>query len=338
MGARRLLTAAVMTAGVLALAPSGIAISSTPADSVATKQVNIAFFQVLPNTYGIAQVKGIREAAAKARNVKVTTFAAAFDPQKQFSQCEDAITSKKYNAFILTPVNGPTVIPCVKDAIEAGIKVAVHGTPLGTDFVTPKPPVAGMAGNVLVPAGPDGVNNAKLIAQACKNINPCKVAYIFGARAVGWDLARFNALKSFLKSKKNVQIVAQGEGAFVPDTALKAATDLLTADPDLNVLAACCDQGALGWERAMANAGVTGKTIIGGGAGCTSIQRIRAGKWFGTTILLPKSGAKRAAEIVIKSVRGEPVAQRGVNEATLSPAGAIITKANAGRFRCEWSG
>jgi hypothetical protein len=32
------------------------------------------------------------------------------------------------------------------------------------------------------------------------------------------------------------------------------------------------------------------------------------------------------------------VGARGVNEATLSPAGAIITKKNAGRLRCEWSG
>jgi ribose transport system substrate-binding protein len=328
----------LMMAAMLAVTASGVGQTTSPVSKAKDDQVNIAVFSVLQNTYAIAQQKGINEAAKRAGNVKVTVFSAGFDPQKQFTQCEDAITSKKFNAFILTPVNGPTVVPCVRDAVKAGIKVAVHGTPLGNDFTTPKPPVPGMAGNVLVPAGPDGVSDAKLIVAACKKTDPCRVAYIFGARAVGWDLARFNALKGYLKRFKNIQIVAQGEGAFAPDTALKAATDLLTAHPDLNVLASCCDQGALGWERAVANADAKGKVIIGGGAGCTSIQRIKAGKWFGTTVLLPKSGAERAADIVIRSVRGQPVGARGVNEATLSPAGAIITKKNAGRLRCEWSG
>ncbi len=336
---RKFSVVALLAATVLlVLAATGTGKTSAPARTAAKKPVKIAVFQVLPNTYGIAEMKGIRAAAKAAGNVSVTAFSAGFDPQKQFSQCEDAITSKRYNGFILTPVNGPTVIPCVEDAVKAGIKVAVHGTPLGNDFLTARRPVAGMAGNVLVPAGPDGVNNGKLIVRACKNINPCKVAYIYGAKAVGWDLARYDALKKYVSAFKNVQIVATGEGAFVPDTALKTASDLLTAHPDLNVLAGCCDQGALGWERAAANAGVTGKIIIGGGAGCVSIARIKQGKWYGTTVLLPKSGANRAAEIVIKSVRGEKVGPRGVNEALLSPVGAIITKANAGRFKCEWSG
>ena len=327
--------AAVAVSAMAAAAPSLMASGGNAAQK---KPVRIAFLQVLPNTYGIAQLKGVREAAKKAGGVSVATFAAVFDPQKQFSQCEDAITSKKYDAIILTPVNGPTVMPCVEDAIDAGLKVAVHGTPLGNDFKTARRPVKGMAGNVLVPAGPDGVSNGRLIQRACRNINPCEVAYIYGARAVGWDLARFNAVKNYVKQFKNIQIVATGEGAFVPDTALKAAADLLTAHPDLNVLASCCDQGALGWERAAANARVTGKTIIGGGAGCVSMQRIKAGKWFGTTVLMPKSGAKRAAEIVIRTVRGQAVGPRGVNEASLSPVGSIITKANAKQFPCEWSG
>ena len=178
--------------------------------------------------------------------------------------------------------------------------MAVHGTPLGTDFITARPPVDGMAGNVLVPAGPDGVSNGKLIVKACRNVTRARwrisTAHVplVGPRTV-------QRPQGVPEAFRNIQIVATGEGAFVPDTALKAATDLLTAHEDLNVLAACCDQGALGWERAAANAGVKGKTIIGGGAGCVSIQRIKAGKWFGTTVLLPKSGAQRAAEIVIKN-------------------------------------
>ena len=117
--------AALAATAALVLAATGTGTTSTSAKT----RVNIAFFQVLPNTYGIAQLRGVREAAKAAGNVSVTVFAAGFDPQKQFSQCEDASTSKNYNGVIMTAVNGPTVIPCVKDAIKAGFKVAVPVAP-----------------------------------------------------------------------------------------------------------------------------------------------------------------------------------------------------------------
>ena len=84
---------------------------------------NIAFFGfAAANSFAQATWKGIQQ-AAKASHVKTKFFDPNFDSGMQVSQIQDAITSHKYQAFIIQANDGNAVVPVVKQAIKAHIKV-----------------------------------------------------------------------------------------------------------------------------------------------------------------------------------------------------------------------
>ena len=69
----------------------------------------------------------------KANNATVTTFDSNNDVQRELANCQDAIASKKYDAFVLKAVRA-AADPVRPRALAAGIPVVVLGNALG-----PKP-------------------------------------------------------------------------------------------------------------------------------------------------------------------------------------------------------
>jgi ribose transport system substrate-binding protein len=312
--------------------------AATVAKKASKKQVNLVYFAVFKNAHGIAEIGGINETIAREKNATLTTFVSNADSQLQYRQCQDAITSGKFNAFLLVAVDGPAMVPCAKQAIKAGITVVSLATPLGADPATVRPQVPGVAGVVLKPSTSDGLGSAQLMIQACGKLNPCKVGYIFGVRALQWDVGRYATIRKVLKTHPSIRIVALGEGAIIPDTAFKAARDMLQAHPDLNVLVAAADPGARGALKAAQDAGIKGLKIVGGGGTALVWKEILAGRIFGSTVILPRTEGRVGAAIAIHTVRGEPVKKRYIDETVFSPIGPILTPKNAKRYKPEWQG
>lgn len=105
--------------------------SSSASASNANKHVNIAHFVAIQaNPVEQVIIKSAKD-TGKANNATVTTFDSNNDVQRELANCQDAIASKKYDAFILKAVSGPPLIPCARAAMAAGIPVVVQGTALG---------------------------------------------------------------------------------------------------------------------------------------------------------------------------------------------------------------
>lgn len=125
--------AALMATGAAACGSDDEGGSTSSGGSGGGKKVeNIAFFGFASaNSFAQATYAGIKEQAAKS-GVKVKFFDPNFDAATQVSQIQNAITTGKYQAFIVQANDGNAVVPPIREAINEGIAVVGEFTPVGT--------------------------------------------------------------------------------------------------------------------------------------------------------------------------------------------------------------
>lgn len=324
---------------MLAVFVATLAVTATVAASAGTagatnqaKVTNIAFFGFAKaNSFANATWAGVQQ-AAKARGVKATFFDPNFNAQTQVSQIQDAITSGKYQAFIIQANDGNAVVPAVKSALKAGIVVVAEFTPIGPRYDTDKSQVSGM---IFVGESPvaNGVGLGTMAVQACKGKNPCNVAYLEGFKALPLDNARTAAVKKTLAAAKNVKLVASVEGGYTAASGLKAAQDVIQANPGVNVIVGSA-QAIQGAEQAVKSAKLTGKVkLIGNGGSCQALAGVRSGRWFGAYVLAERSAGAKAAELAIKAGSGVKVPTSFNTSKLVKPLG---TKSNLGTFKAQY--
>ncbi|MCF6302657.1 MAG: substrate-binding domain-containing protein, partial [Devosiaceae bacterium] len=124
---------------------------------------------------------------AEANGIKITEFDAQFDPGLQTSQFQDAIASGKYDGIVLVSINGPGAIPDVELAISEGIEIVILNQVVGTDLKTSDPQVDGIAASVMAAPYRSGERFGQLTIQACQDINPCEVVFIYGIKGIPLD-------------------------------------------------------------------------------------------------------------------------------------------------------
>jgi ribose transport system substrate-binding protein len=327
----------VTAAVALSLAAGGTAATDAPAHE--TKSIRVAFFaSTLANTYVPAQVKGARSAAGK-RNASVTVFDAVYDASKQLTQVQDAITSRKFDAFVISAVDGNALVPQIKKAIAAGIKVACISAPCGPDLTSLKPQVAGLTVHVGHSFVASGRIMAEQIVAACGKRDPCKVVLIPGLFAYPGDKVRRDTIHARLEPHSAIDIVSEQEGKYVADTARTAMLNVLQAHPDVNVVATTGDQMASGIEQAVNSSHRKGKVkIIGNGASVIGVSAVKSGRWYATVVLLPSTEGRVATDSVVRAARGAVGLPASIDVERLSPIGRVVTSETVGRFKPEWRG
>jgi ribose transport system substrate-binding protein len=330
---RKALSLAAISFAVVAIAgvanASGVSQQKTIRIAHLTSVVQNSYFQVLYNK---------EKAIAKKNNATIQLFDANFDANKQVAQCQDALASGKFDAFIILPVDNAAVVPCVKSAIAKGIKVVSHNFPLGPSFSTAKPQIKGQSGVVMRVTTLDGKARGDMVVQACRGINPCEVALIEGDLGITYGQVRMKATENVLKSHSNIKVVTRQEGGWVRADSLKVTQDTLQAHPGLDVVATGGDQGALGAEQAVKSAGKKVGTragmvrIVGVGTSTPGIAAVKAGRWWGTTTWVPFIEGSLSATLAIKAVRGQLKKPVGVDEAVYSKLPQYYSKTTMKKF------
>ncbi len=309
------------------------------------EKVNIAaFILAKENAYSLQNVKGLEAGAEALGNATVTVFDGEFNGAKQATEIQDATASGKYNAFVVFPNDGAIVAPAVEEAAAQGVKTVAAYAPIGTDISTGEPQVEGVVGTVWHPNVPNGEAIGELTVEACEQehpeANPCQVGYISGGKEIAFEVAKQEAVERIIgEAKQKIEIVAEGENGFLVDPARTVTEDMLQAHPEINVIATSGDQGTLGAEQAINDAGKKGISLIGNGASTEAVELINEGKWFGSPVFLPIDEGKSAAEMVIEAVRGKEPAQPEVNVVEeFSTVGPYYSKADEGtKFEPQWS-
>lgn len=300
---------------------------------------NIAvFIPVLANSYTKAFTDAIQK-VAEARGGSVQVFSGEYNQTEQLNQMQDAITSGRFQAFIVYAIDGNGVVPGVDAAQAAGIKVIGADVVIG-DHPNSLVPYKGLDAFVGRTGQLDGEGIGQMVVMACQDRDPCKFAYIIGAQALTIDQDRLTAIKATIAPHANIQLVAVQEGQYLQDTAYNVSQNILQAHPDLDVIASSGDQMTLGAELAVNDAGLQDQVLlIGNGASKEGYQAVTEGRFFATLANIPYTQGLIAAQMAFQALDGT-LYVRSVNDYDQSPpnppSGAIITQDNAGDFTPEW--
>jgi ribose transport system substrate-binding protein len=329
----RLRRRTALLVALLAVVVAAAGAIGAAAGTTATK-AKVAYLSfAVANSYD-APMLAAAKSVAKAGGASVVVFDANNDPKKQLAQLQTAIASKQYNGIIVQPIFGPELIPAVRLAIKAGIKVVNIDQILGTNPSTAAPPVAGMSGNVVFVQTAIGKKQGGLVVAACKQLkaNPCQVGYMYSVKVSSLDTAIRKGF-NLVTAGHGIKVVAEGETFYNPATALKAAQTMLQAQPNMNVIVGA-DQGATGAEQALNGKKVT---LIGYGGGQLGLSKVKSGAWFGTVMQRPATEGKLGMTCLLKALRtGKGCG--GIDVLAGLPNGGVVTKANAGKFKAEWPG
>lgn len=309
------------------------ACGGSPSTSSTNKVKKIAFFGFsAANSFAQATWAGVQESANKA-GVEAKFFDPNFDSTKQVAQIQDATASGQYQAYVVQANDGNAVVPPIQDAIKAGIKVVGEFTPIGTRYDTIEPQVTGL---IFVGEAPvwNGKSLGELGVKACGTLNPCKVAYLEGFKALPLDNARTAAVKTALQAAPNVQIVASVEGGYTQASGVKAAQNVLQAHPDVNVMIGS-SQAIEGATQVIKDAGLAGKIkLIGNGGSTQAVAFVKDGTWFGCYIIAEKSSGAKAAQLAIDAANGKTVPSSFDTRQIQNPIG---TKDTIGTFLGEYT-
>jgi ribose transport system substrate-binding protein len=347
---RSIIPAAGFIAAALALAAcssGGSSSSSSSASSGSTsssssasgKTYNVAYMSyAVANDYDKGMLANAEAVAAK-NNIKITVFDAANSSNTQYSQLQTAISSGKYQGIITQPIVGTALVPLVQQAIAAGIKVVNMDQILGSNLRTADPQVPGLSGNAVFNPYNGGVTDGKLSAQACEALkaNPCDVGFLYDVKASNLDGAVHAGFLVGLATDPNAKITNTGQTNFTQAGGLSASQDMLTANPNLDVIWGS-DQGAEGAASAVAQAGKQGKVlIVGGGGGSIAIADVKSGVLFGELYNAPATEGKVAMQMMAKALTTGQ-SSGGVDVAATFPDNGAITKANVDQFTAQYTG
>lgn len=332
------LAAGVAAAGAaLALtACGGDDASSAGGDAADTsKKVNIAWFLPIANSFMEPADKAVHDAAKKL-NAEVRTYDANFDPSKQFNSMQDALTSgTKWDAWVVSPVDGATVAPGVKDATSQGIPVTCLISTCGPDSISTQPQSGEKAF-----VGPDakrlGGKLGDLTVEACEGKDPCEVFLLTIDPKFSVDVAMKKEMEAIIADNPSVKLTSSTKGGAVdPEVARVTTQDYLQSHPGVDVITSTADQMTRGIELAVKDAGLTGKVkIISLGASRQGVEAVKEGRWYANVVRVPYDEGYKAAELAIRAARGEDV-EPSVTVDKLAPV-EVIRKDNAAEFEGQW--
>lgn len=160
-------------------------------------------------------------------------------------------TARKVDAIAITYLDPAAAsIPAVKAANDKGIKIISFNNKLAADF----PASTIMSNNVKLGEG-SGLAAAEYIKTKLAGKKTIKVAIInYKAQLPPESNMRQDGFWNQIKDLPGVTLVGEASSPVV-DQAIKKAGDIITANPDLDILYGCNDGGTKGAVLAVKNSG-----------------------------------------------------------------------------------
>lgn len=296
--------------------------------SAALAEGTIAYFaSTSQNGFNQATYEGVQETAA-ALGYDTEILDGQFDAALQYSQIEDALASGKYVGMIVAPNDSVGIEGAFEQVIAEGIPIGAVLFPIGPDLNSLEPQVEGITVTAASPPVAGATVQAQAVIEYCADIDPCRVVIMIGGKIFPFDNLRLETYEAVLGEHDNIDVVAVGEGFYSPDASLQAMTDILQANPDVEVVLSNADQHLVGVEIALDSAGVQTADLYlsGGGAAAIAIDAIREGRWDATLAYFPKTMGVLAMEQIANAIEGKDVTQV-INMDEAGPVQAMIDAA-----------
>jgi simple sugar transport system substrate-binding protein len=245
------------------------------------------------------------EAAGAEEGIELTGANSQSDVAKE-SEFIDTLIAKGVDVVIMSPVSTDSSVAAVERLAEAGIPVVCYNTCLNDDDATRLAyalvttsqrelgyPVGVMAGEWAIKAEIDlkiGIHNCNRY-EACQERED---GFIDGIKSTG----------------ANFEVVNNQE-AFANDKATQIGTDMLIANPEINLMYAANEGGTIGAVNAVMSSGQIGKTFVMGTDTTTELlNTLLDGEiLLAVNSQFPRDMGAGAMRAAIKAVNGEKIDQ-----------------------------
>jgi sugar transport system substrate-binding protein len=249
---------------------------------------------------------GARDAAQKAGAVAVEGNSDnKLDKERQLV---DTFITGKASAIVISPLSRKASLETLKRAKARGVAVVTYNTT-----------VDGGIEDAFVECDQSDLGRQSgraAVRYIREKLNgKAKVAILaFKSQVPEQSDERSGGFKEALKELPGVQIVSE-QDAWLAEMAVKRAGDILTANPDLNIIWAANEGGTVGSVLAVKNSGHAGKVVVFG----TDVSEqllgfLKSGDNIlqATTAQRPYDVGVKAAETALKVIRKEPVDKKVV--------------------------
>jgi ABC-type sugar transport system substrate-binding protein len=241
---RRLIVASAIAAALVS------ALSSANA-----KQLTIAGIVFQQDQFFRAIQLGM-QAGAKANGANLLEANSDSKPEKEASLIQTYIASG-VDGIVISPISAKASAPALKRAADKGIKIVTYNTTVEGDiasaFLTSQQEDLGKT---------TGIAAKAFIAE--KLGGKAKVAVLaFKAAFPEISAQRVGGFVDTIKAGADVTIVAQ-QDAWLAEKAVAVASDIITANPDINIIYAANEGGTVGAVQAVRRAGKQGKIFVFG--------------------------------------------------------------------------
>jgi simple sugar transport system substrate-binding protein/ribose transport system substrate-binding protein len=257
---------------------------------------------------------GLKDAAAKA-GVELLLGNSANKPDKEVELVNTYI-ARKVDAIVIAPLSIKTSVPALQRARDKGIKVITYNSTLEGDAASAS--LESDQGNL---GAQSGIAARKYIEE--KLGGKAKLAVLaYKSLLPEQSEARTAGFKQEIAKLPGVEIVAE-QDAWLPETAIRKAGDILTAHTDVNVIWAANEGGTVGAVMAVKNAGKAGRVVV---FGTDSSEQLLALLKSPDNILQavtsqrPVELAALALETALKVLKGEKV------EAQIKMPGILLSR------------
>ncbi len=261
--------------------------------------------------------QGIRETAEGA-GAEVLEININSDQAREI-QAIDTYIARGVDAIIIAPLSATNSAAALKRARDAGITVIALNGGLEDASI---PHATFSTANVDLGRSTGG-EAARFIADQLNG--EAKIAILaFASLLPEQSGQRTDGFKEMAAKGNNIQVVTE-QDAWLPEKAVTVATDILTANPDVNVIYAANEGGTIGAMQAVRNAGKAGKVFV---FGIDGSEQLAKGLIAGDNVLQavtaqsPFEMGKFGVEAALNVIGG-----KSVNQSTTVPA-LLLARSN----------
>ncbi len=295
---------------------SAMVLAAVPANAQDKK--TFALVQINQQALFFNQMNEGAQKAADAAGVNLVIFNANNDPAAQNSAIETYIQEGVAGiAIVAIDVNG--IMPAVQQATDAGIPVVAIDAVLPDDG--PQKAVIG------VDNGKAGADLGAYFVDYAKGAGGAKLGIVGALNSFIQNL-RKDGFEGALTGVDGITIAGTVDGQNVQDTALGAAENLMTANPDMTAIYATGEPALLGAVAAVESQGRQADVkVFGWDLTASAVAGIDAG-YVEAVIQQDPAGMGAAAVDALKTIT-----EGGTVERNISVPVTIVTKANVDDYR-----
>lgn len=288
------------------------------APAPAKKEVGLVM-KTLTNPFFVEMERGARRAETELGiALKVKTAAQETSIEQQIQLVDDLIAAK-VGAIVIAPGDSQRLIPSLKKAVAAGIKVVNIDNRLDPDALK----LAEMAPIPFV-----GVDNEAGAYKAGKFLiegitTPTEAAILEGIRSADNAHQRLAGARRALSENKHVKLVASEGGNWEINVAHDVTKDIFAKHPQVKLVFAANDMMAMGAIKYLQESGKKQVKVVGYDALNEALVEIKDGRMAATIDQQAAEQGYQGVQLAVKMMRGVQVpASTTIDTRLVTAAGA----------------